>query len=104
MPSIQHIVGSISNGTWRFRRLIVVVVAAILVTILAFLPRIKIDNSISSWYKADDPALVEYNNFLRKFGSDDVIVNCIYDSLPYHHPDRIAATIRLCEATGRQQR
>ncbi len=95
---MQHFVSSISGATWRYRRPIVGLVAVLVVAILAFLPRIKIDNSVSSWFTTDDLALVEYNSFLRKFGSDDVIVCSIADSLPYHHPDRIAATIRLTEA------
>ncbi len=98
MATTLRIVNAICNSTWRYRRPIVGVVAVLVVAIIAYLPRIKVDNSVSSWFTADDPALVEYNSFLRKFGSDDVIVCSIADSLPYHHPDRIAATIRLTEA------
>ncbi len=95
MSRTQRIVNSISHGTLRFRRPIGLAIIVLVVVILVNLPSIKIDNSISSWYKQDDPAMVEYAGFLQKFGSDDVIVNCIYDSLPYSHPDRISATIRF---------
>ncbi|MBK8565711.1 MAG: MMPL family transporter [Saprospiraceae bacterium] len=98
MATTLRIVNAICNCTWRYRRPIVGLVAVLLVSILAFLPRIKVDNSVSSWFTADDPALAEYNSFLQKFGSDDVIVCYIADSLPYYHPGRIAATIRLTEA------
>lgn len=93
MSRTQRIVSKISEGTLRFRRPIGLAITVLVVVILVNLPSLKIDNSISSWYKQDDPAMVEYDNFLQKFGSDDVVVNCIYDSLPYFHSDRIAATI-----------
>ncbi len=94
---MQRIVSTICAGTLRFRRPILVVVSVLVLVTLAFLPTLKVDNSISSWYKQDDPALLEYNHFLRTFGSDDVIVNCIYDTLTYSQPDRIASTIRFTE-------
>ncbi|MCB0519579.1 MAG: MMPL family transporter [Lewinellaceae bacterium] len=94
---MHQIVSSISEGILRFHRPILVVVLVLVLVTLAYLPKLKIDNSISSWYKQDDPALLEYNHFLKTFGSDDVIVNCIYDTLPYSHPDRIASTIRFTE-------
>ena len=96
--SIYRTVESLVQSVIKFRRIVFAVIGLLVVFVFFSLPKLKVDNSISSWFAADDPALIKYNNFLRTFGNDDVIVNCVYDSLPYYHPDRIASTRRLTEA------
>jgi predicted RND superfamily exporter protein len=63
-------------------------------------PNLKIDNSISSWYTDDDPTLLAYQEFLKTFGNDDVIVCGIRDSLSYDDPDRVRSTRGFTEAIG----
>jgi predicted RND superfamily exporter protein len=63
-------------------------------------PHLKVDNSISSWYTDADPTLLAYEEFLKTFGNDDVIVCGLRDSLSYDDPARVRSTRELTEAIG----
>ena len=58
----------------RHRYLTLLVVG--LITVLAgfYAARVEMDNSIEIWFLEDDPAIVEYREFLDRFGADEVTV------------------------------
>lgn len=58
-----------------------------LVTLLSFVAavavlgagalRLKVDNALEVWFVDDDPALVQYREFLEDFGNDEVVVTVV---------------------------
>ena len=70
----------------------------ILITYLIICLRdLKIDNSLQVWFPKEDPSYIRYKNFLHSFGSDEVVVTLITDSIPINDPVRLEKTDELCK-------
>ncbi len=41
--------------------------------LMAFLPKLKIDNALEVWFLKDDPTLINYNEFKKVYGNDEII-------------------------------
>ena len=61
---------------WIWEHRWICVLACLIITVLAALPlrKLEIDNSIAIWFMEDDPTLIEYRRFQRRFGNDEVVV------------------------------
>lgn len=58
----------------RWKRPLALAVIASAVLPAAYLPHLRIDNSIEVWVRRDGEELARYHEFLRRFGSDEFIV------------------------------
>lgn len=58
----------------RHRRAFFAVFSACVLAGTFFLPSIRFDNSIEVWFLDEDPAISEYREFKKTYGSDEVIV------------------------------
>jgi predicted RND superfamily exporter protein len=58
----------------RWNRPLALFVLASAVLPAAYLPRLRIDNSIEVWVRREGEELARYREFLRRFGSDEFIV------------------------------
>lgn len=61
----------------KHRVVTVTALIAILAVLGAGLARLDIDNALEVWFVEDDPALVNYRQFLEDFGNDEVIVTAV---------------------------
>ena len=52
----------------------VVLLAAVTLALGAGLRRVEFDNSYTQWFVDGDPALVAYDGFLERFGSDEIVL------------------------------
>ena len=58
----------------RLRWAVIAAVAATSALLVAQVPGIRMDNSTQSFLKPEDPALILYDDFLERFGGDELIV------------------------------
>jgi hypothetical protein len=54
-----------------------------------FTTQLSIDNSLEAWFVEDDPALLSYQQFLKVFGNDEVVVTAIQGSGTVFDSDRL---------------
>ncbi len=69
-------------GRWgyamvRYRWLALVSMLAVAALLVSGLPTLVFDNSIEAFLHADDPVMVQYNEFREQFGGDDFITIAI---------------------------
>jgi predicted RND superfamily exporter protein len=80
----------------RYRIVALIILLAWLTFLSYCLRDLKINNSLQVWFPKDDPSYVRYKDFLHSFGSDEVVITLITDSIPYYDPVRLEQTDQLC--------
>lgn len=65
------------NWFWRFRYLLLLVAGGVTALALGPLLTLGVSNSLDMWYPGDDPALLQYEEFQKQFGSDEIVVIAI---------------------------
>lgn len=63
----------------RFRFLFLIILLFGLIWACMQLPKLSIDNSLKIWFIKNDPTVVNYENFKKMFGNDEVIVIAFSD-------------------------
>ncbi|MBC8083162.1 MAG: hypothetical protein H7Z21_08125, partial [Hymenobacter sp.] len=77
---------------YRLRYLLLVLIAG---GCAALWPGVRaalvVDNSLATWFLADDPALRAYHAFQRRFGNDEVVILVVHDARSVLTPRYLAA-------------
>ncbi len=92
---LESTLQKLNNFLSQKKPLLAIVVAILIIFFSYQATKLKVDNSLKVWFTENDPALLSYYSFLDKFGSDEVIVTVINDSLPYYDSLRILKSIEL---------
>ena len=79
----------------RYRLIAILLVLGLVGGFGFFATRIAIDNSLEMWFVDDDPTLLSYRNFLKKFSSDEVVVTAIHSNRDVFEEDRLARLLQL---------
>ena len=67
------------------------------------LTRVGVDNAVEVWFPSDDPALLDYHDFLGTFGNDEVVVIGVYSADGIVSEDGLAKVKAVGEAAERVQ-
>ncbi len=78
------------------RWVVLLVAAAITALSAAFLSRISFDNSIETWFLADDPNLAVYNRFTERFKADQIVIVGLFADDVFA-PDVLAAVDQISQ-------
>lgn len=81
-------------------RYIVLVLIIILggLSIKSIQKAILVDNSLDVWFLKDDPSVIDYNNFKRKFGNDEIIMLMLKDKQSMLNKEQCSKLQRLSES------
>lgn len=69
--------GKIAGWSFKHRWLSICLVLIIFLPMLSQIPRLQVDTSNESFFRADDKVLVDYNEFRNQFGKDEFIIIAI---------------------------
>ncbi|MBF0395944.1 MAG: MMPL family transporter, partial [Desulfobacterales bacterium] len=62
-----------------------------------FLKNLKIDNSLEIWFLKDDPALMNYNEFKKLYGNDEVVLAWIKPESSVYSPEFVSKIYKITE-------
>jgi len=71
MKRMSHIA---AHAVWRYRFLLAGLVMVATMFAVRELASLGVSNSLEIWYPQDDPELLNYREFQRAFGSDEIVV------------------------------
>jgi uncharacterized protein len=81
----------------RRRRLVILIIGLISLVAGLFATKASFDSSIEIWFLENDPALVSYRNFLKRFGADEITVIGVFAEDVFK-PDVLATLDRITKA------
>ena len=99
MTAADRIVASIV----RLRTQLLLLVMVVTGLAMLGLTRVGVDNAVEVWFPSDDPALLDYHDFLGTFGNDEVVVIGVYSADGIVSEDGLAKVKAVGEAAERVQ-
>jgi predicted RND superfamily exporter protein len=85
------------NWLWRFRFLLLLVGVGVTALALGQLATLGVSNSLDMWYPRNDPALLQYQSFQEKFGSDEIVVVAITSEKSFDSDQGIEQIVDLTD-------
>ncbi len=71
---IERFIDAWARNCLRFRKSILLLIAAISAIALYALPQVRFDNALEIWFLEGDPAILAHNEIVETFGSDETII------------------------------
>jgi len=85
------------NWLWRFRYYVLFLCVGLTIIALMQLHQLSTSNSLAMWYPENDPALLRYEQFQKRFGSDEIVVIAITSKSDFNTNTGFAQVTDLTE-------
>ena len=95
MTAADRIVASIV----RLRTQLLLLVMVVTGLAMLGLTRVGVDNAVEVWFPSDDPALLDYQDFLGTFGNDEVVVIGVHSADGIVSEDGLAKVRAVCRGS-----
>lgn len=84
------------QALWKYRYHLLFLCAGVTAAALTQLPQLRVSNSLDMWYPRNDPALLQYQQFQQRFGSDEIVIIAITSATDF---DTDAGVEQVAELT-----